>query len=83
MKRRYKAMNIMLVIGVSLWIIETVFFLIRDGWHMKAISSEEQMLDYISATFINIGIILFASMLLSIVKMFVNAKVTEVTEIQP
>lgn len=79
MKRRYKAMNIMLVIGVSLWIIETVFFLIRDGWHMKAISSEEQMLDYISATFINIGIILFASMLLSIVKMFVNAKTTEIS----
>jgi len=79
MKRRYKAMNIMLVIGVSLWIIETVFFLIRDGWHMKAISSEEQMLDYISETFINIGIILFASMLLSIVKMFVNAKTTEIS----
>ena len=79
MKRRYKAMNIMLVIGVSLWVMETVFFLIRDGWHMKAISSEEQMLDYISATFINIGIILFASMLLSIVKMFVNAKTTEIS----
>ena len=79
MKKRYKAMNIMLAIGVSLWIIETVFFLIRDGWHMKAISSEEQMLDYISATFINIGIILFASMLLSIVKMFVNAKTTEIS----
>ncbi len=36
--------------AIAIWILETVFFLIRDGWHWKAASPEEKVFDSIVST---------------------------------
>lgn len=46
-------------IGLIFWIIETVYFLIADGWHWYAINNNEIICDNIVKWFCGIGAVLF------------------------
>lgn len=47
MKRDFKLMKKILYWTLIFWISETVFFLIKDGWHWKPISKAEVYCDFL------------------------------------
>jgi phosphate starvation-inducible membrane PsiE len=48
-----------LVMTLIFWIIETVFFLIRDGWHWYATCQAEKVCDFIVASGIVYAFIMY------------------------
>lgn len=50
------------------WILETLFFIIRDGFHLKAVTADEIACDKIVTIGINISI----SLLISIIVLFLR-----------
>jgi len=53
--------------GVMIWFLETVFFLIRDGWHIRPSCKLEETFDNISTFMILIG---WAVMIYIIVRVY-------------
>lgn len=52
---------------VTFWLIETFYFLIRDGWHLKATDNIEIFCDKIVGIVININSILFFVVVISVI----------------
>ena len=78
LKTKYDLCALIGRIAVLFWITETVFFLIRDGWHWKAVSEMEELADLVVNILFAIVLILFVSGLVDIFKLFAKAKINKV-----
>ena len=59
MRKYWDWFNSLAIFTVLLWVGETIFFLIRDGWHVKAVAPEEIVADTIVSVLFNVCGILF------------------------
>jgi hypothetical protein len=50
------------------WLIETIFFLIKDGWHLKAINEWEKTCDTIVKHSFNIVFVLFFISVINVIE---------------
>lgn len=75
-KKYFDIANVINFLAVNFWILETIFFLIRDGWHWKAISPEEKLVDKIVGFFFVIAFTCSCKAGL----LFLEAKITEKVE---
>jgi len=71
-KTRFKISNILFISGCLFWFIETIFFLIRDGWHWIPSSQEELLCDKVSYEIMCYGAVFFISLLINVVELFVK-----------
>lgn len=59
-KQKWYLAKIISLVGAAVWVIETAYFLIAYGWHLKAINDNEKICDnivvYIWAVSLFIGI---------------------------
>lgn len=55
MKKIYNISIFSIVIALSFWLVETVFFNIVYGWHYKAINEAEKLCDDISTNIASVG----------------------------
>lgn len=69
-KKKFKISNSFAAASISFWMLETIFFIIRDGWHLKTETIEEKICDNICGYLIIISIIFFLSILYDMVKIF-------------
>lgn len=72
-------MQLIGVVSITFWFIETLFFLIRDGWHWKAITRDEQACDDLVGLGLSVTLWLFFWITFDIIQMFSTANVTNVT----
>jgi len=66
----YLKSSIIGFITIAFWLIETTFFLIRDGWHFKAITKEEILMDDIVSLLFAVTIYFFVSAVVGLLDMF-------------
>jgi len=59
MKYVYKIGVTIVQIGFAFWLIETIVFLILEGWHYKATNPKEVLCDAIAILVIRIGLFLW------------------------
>ena len=60
MRNRYaRFSNSFLQLGFLIWLIETVVFLMIDGWHTKPIRTSEMFFDFVALVFIGLGLVFF------------------------
>jgi hypothetical protein len=77
-KNRYLLMQIFAILGFLLWVVETTYFCIQYGWHWKAINEAEELWDGIVVLLFTICLVLFYSILIDIIKLFVFANINHV-----
>jgi len=73
-KTKFKAFTILSNVFLAFWLSETVFFLIRDGWHLKAASEEEAICDFISTGIAFSALGFLFSILIDVARSFSNAR---------
>ncbi len=71
-KRRWRLAKSLAMIGVSIWLIETVFFLIVYGWHKEAINKAEQTCDKIAIILLYAAYGLFILVVAEIVELILS-----------
>jgi hypothetical protein len=76
-KKMWKWMQKISFITFCFWIFETVFFLIVEGWHIKANSQAEKVCDSIVSFTFNIMLIFFMVILVNVVESFLSSKEDE------
>lgn len=59
MKERTRTAKAVWGISCVIWIAETAYFLIRDGWHWKAACAEEKALDNLVSTLLAVAVFLY------------------------
>ena len=64
-------MNNVVFWTLAFWACETVFFLIRDGWHWKAISKAEIYCDFLVSIGYVVGILLFIRIIMDVIETFI------------
>jgi len=74
MKRTYKIASIILLIVILFWIGETVFFLIKDGWHYRPLSVAEAQCDKIVSYIFTLGWIFIAWAMIQTIQWAIRAK---------
>jgi hypothetical protein len=58
-----------LLVGTfAFWVLETLFFILRDGWHIKAVTADEIACDKI----VSIGISLSCGLFIAAIYSFLN-----------
>lgn len=72
-KKHYNRLIIIGRIFVIFWVSETIFFLLRDGSHYKAISYQEKICDNITMILMYIVIFYFVFILYKIIEIFAKA----------
>ncbi|MCK9281346.1 MAG: hypothetical protein M0P71_12045 [Melioribacteraceae bacterium] len=77
-KTKFKISKIFGIIFLIFWQVETWYFIIRDGWHLKAITEAEKTCDGIASMFLIISCIFFFSILYDIVKLFARCNITSI-----
>lgn len=78
-KTNFRISQIFGIAFLIFWQVETWYFIIRDGWHWKAITEAEKTCDGIASMLLTISFIFFFSILYDIVKMFAHANITSVS----
>lgn len=66
-KKTWEIAKTICLIGVTFWILETFYFIIKHGWHSEAINEHEKTCDEIVLLLFNISTILFIIVLLNVV----------------
>lgn len=46
-------------LGFAVWLVETVFFLLRDGWHLKAETHAEALCDMGAVSMVHAGLLVW------------------------
>ena len=69
--------KITFVLFIIFWQVETWFFIIRDGWHWKAISESEKTCDGIASFLLTVSITLLFSIVYEVVDLYVHIKEDE------
>lgn len=69
-KTRFRISQIFGIAFIVFWQAETYYFIIRDGWHWKAITEAEKICDGIVSNLFTISFVFFFSILYDIVKLF-------------
>jgi hypothetical protein len=59
MKKIYKVAVIIMGLSLGFWFIETLYFLVREGWHYEATNKAEIICDKIFKISLNIGFIVW------------------------
>lgn len=67
LKTVYKLAKIFLISGFILWGIETLFFIIYEGWHLKATNPMEIILDKSVLRLWNTGFSIIGFLALSLI----------------
>ena len=76
-KTRLILSKITFVLFILFWQVETWFFIIRDGWHWKAISESEKTCDGIASFLLTVSIALLFSIVYEVVDLYVHIKEDE------
>ena len=76
-KTRLILSKITFVLFIIFWQVETWFFIIRDGWHWKAISESEKTCDGIASFLLTVSITLLFSIVYEVVDLYVHIKEDE------
>ena len=79
LKTRFKVSNYFAILFFIFWQAETWFFIIRDGWHWRAVTTEEKICDNIAGWILAIAFMFIFSVLYDIARMFANANITSIT----
>lgn len=53
LKTIWKLARIFWIVGTFVWLLETIFFLIYEGWHLKATNPIEIFFDKVSTDMLN------------------------------
>ena len=78
-KTKFRISQIFGISFLIFWQIETWYFIIRDGWHWKAITEAEKTCDSIASILLTVSFIFFFSILYDIVKLFVYANINSIS----
>ena len=78
-KTKFKLANYFAVLFIIFWQVETWFFIIRDGWHLHAVTEAEKICDNISGWLLTIAVFFIFSILYDVAKMFAYANITSIT----
>lgn len=73
-KRNWMLSSSLIVIGTIVWIVETIYFLIAYGWHLKAISETEKLWDDIVVTVIKVGFLFGIIVVFEVVDYLLSTK---------
>lgn len=73
-KKLWKYSKVYFNLGFLFWIAETIYFLIKHGWHWKAINEQEQICDNIASVFIMAGALLTAYVATVLLNTFLRDK---------
>lgn len=71
-KTKFKISKIFGMSFLVFWQLETWFFIIRDGWHLKAMSREEIACDAISTILLQLSVIFFVWLLFDLIQVHLN-----------
>jgi hypothetical protein len=77
-KTRFKLFQVLSLVGLLLWISESLYFCIRYGWHLHAANSTEKLCDNIVGCIFLAAFFFFTGILYDVAKIFANANITEV-----
>lgn len=55
-------------VGLSFWIIETIFFLFKYGWHWSAFTEDERTCDKVVSGILSVALGLFGLVLIDVVE---------------
>ena len=78
-KTKFRISQIFGISFLLFWQFTTWYFIIRDGWHLKAITEAEKTCDNIAFMLLAISVIFFFSILYDIVKLFVYANIISIS----
>lgn len=73
-KLKWKLAKIIGLTGTCLWIAETLYFLIVNGWHWKSTIEAEKLLDTIVFWFWFAAIIIMLSVMIDIIEYLLNER---------
>jgi hypothetical protein len=71
-KQKWNLAKILFFVGTSFWIVETSYFLIAYGWHLKAINEAEKICDNIAGYFWTGGVILTGIVMFDIIEFLLS-----------
>jgi hypothetical protein len=82
-KTKFNLLKKLSIVYVAFWASETTFFLIRDGWHLKAVCKEEIFCDGICTFISTVLILLFVWCIVEVLNLFANCeKITIIEKIE-
>lgn len=68
----FKLLKELLNVTILFWVIETSYFLIKYGWHTKAINNAEKTCDQIVGVCLNISVFLFSISVYRVMNYLIN-----------
>lgn len=73
-KTKLKISQYSAIIFIIFWQCESWFFIIKNGWHLRAITQAEKICDNIASGILTISFIFFISLIYEIVEIYVKLK---------
>jgi preprotein translocase subunit SecG len=77
-KTKYRIMSVLGSLAAIWWLGTTSFFLIRDGWHIKAETMEEALCDRVTGILVILWLGFIISLVLDLIKHQINTRVFQV-----